>query len=256
MKGAVRITLEVIPGIPIIMPGADIDAIIIAALERASLNPRPGDIIAITQKVISRAQGRFVDLATIVPSARAHELAVLCGKEPRLVEVILSESVSDRRADPRALIVEHRDGYIAANAGVDHSNVGSGLGIDVVLLLPTQPDAVAEQLRERLSAHFSVPLGVVVTDSFGRPWRRGTVGVALGAAGIPALNDLRGEPDLFGRPLEVSETALADEVASASLLMGQADEAHPVILVSGLPLPERTSSARALIRSGSEDLFR
>src|SRR5208282_4033941 len=162
-------------------------------------------------------------------------------------EVILSESVRIVRSYPRVLIVEHREGYIAANAGVDRSNVASGPAAEVVLLLPRQPDSVAEDLRRQMETHFHKPLGVIVSDSFGRPWRRGTVGVALGSAGIAALNDLRGRPDLFGRPLQVTETALADEVASAaSLLMGQADEAHPVVLVSGLAVAKQQCPARAL----------
>jgi len=257
MKGPERLTLNVVPGIPLITSGADLGSIIIAAIDRASLQPRPGDVVVVTHKVVSKAQGRFVDLTTIIPSARARDLAILVDKDPRFVEVILSESVRIVRSDPRALIVEHREGYVAANAGVDRSNVDSGPARDVVLLLPNQPDAVAESLRKEMEAHFKTTLGVIVSDSFGRPWRHGTVGVALGSAGIPALNDLRGQPDLFGYPLEISRTALADEVASAaSLLMGQADESHPVVLVSGLAIAERTIPARALIRSASEDLFR
>ena len=257
MKAPERLTLSVVPGIPLITAGADLGAIIIAAMDKASLAPLPGDIVVVTQKVVSKAQGRFVDLATVVPSARARELAVLVDKDPRLVEVILSESVRIVRSHPRVLIVEHREGYITANAGVDRSNVAAAPAREVVLLLPRQPDSVAEGLRRQMEAHFHKPLGVIVSDSFGRPWRRGTVGVALGAAGIAAVNDLRGQPDLFGRPLEVSETALADEVASAaSLLMGQADESHPVVLVSGLAAAERKIPASALIRPASEDLFR
>ena len=257
MRAPERLTLSVVPGIPLIAPGDDLGAIIIAAIDKASLQPRAGDIVVVAQKVVSKAQGRYVDLAAIVPSARAEELAVAVEKDPRLVEVILSESVRVVRQHPRILIVEHRSGYITANAGVDRSNVAASPARDVVLLLPTDPDAAAEDLRMQMERHFHEALGVIVSDSFGRPWRRGTVGVALGSAGIPALNDLRGQPDLFGFPLEVTETAMADEVASAaSLLMGQADEAHPVVLVSGLAVAERHIPAAALIRPASEDLFR
>ena len=257
MKAPERLILNVVPGMPLIAPGDDLGAIIIAAMTKADLVPVAGDIIVVAQKVVSKAQGRYVDLADIVPSARARELAIEVEKDPRLVEVILSESVRVVRQRPRLLIVEHRDGYVAANAGVDRSNIDAAPAKDVVLLLPMEPDSAAEMLRQRLAKHFRRPLGVIVSDSFGRPWRRGTVGVALGSAGIAALNDLRGRPDLFGRPLQVTETALADEVASAaSLLMGQADEAHPVVLVSGLAVAEQQSPARALIRPAAEDLFR
>ena len=257
MRAPQRLTLSVVPGIPLIAPGDDLGAIIITAIENAGLEPRDGDIVVVAQKVVSKAQGRYVNLDTIVPSASATELAAKVDKDPRLVEVILSESVRVVRYKPHVLIVEHRSGYITANAGVDRSNVDPAPVKDMVLLLPSDPDAFAEGIRAQMEGHFGRSLGVVVSDSFGRPWRRGTVGVALGSAGISALNDLRGRPDIFGHLLEVTETALADEVASAaSLLMGQADEAQPVVLVSGLAVAERPVPACILIRPASEDLFR
>jgi coenzyme F420-0:L-glutamate ligase/coenzyme F420-1:gamma-L-glutamate ligase len=257
MKAPERLTLSVVPGIALITPGDDLGAIIIAAMDKAGIEPLAGDIIVVAQKVVSKAQGRYVDLATVAPSSRAREVAISIDRDPRLVEVILSESTRIVRQHPRALVVEHRDGYVAANAGVDRSNVSASSDREVVLLLPTDPDGAAEKLRQQMEQHFGKRLGVIVSDSFGRPWRRGTVGVALGAAGIPALNDLRGQPDLFGRPLQVSETAFADEVASAaSLLMGQAGEACPVVVVSGFAVAEQHIPARALIRPASEDLFR
>ena len=257
MRSPERLTLSAVPGIPLVSAGDDLGAIIIAAMENAGLAPRDGDIVVVAQKVVSKAQGRCVDLATVVPSARAEELAVAVGKDPRLVEVILAESVRVVRQQPRVLIVEHRLGYVTANAGVDCSNVAPAATGEMVLLLPADPDAFAAGLREEMEKHFGKSIGVVVSDSFGRAWRRGTVGVALGCAGIPALNDLRGQPDLFGRALEVTETALADEIASAaSLLMGQAGEAQPVVLVSGFAAAERHHPARALIRPAGEDLFR
>ena len=257
MRAPQQLTLSVVPGIPLIAPGDDLGAIIIAAMDKAGLKPHAGDIVVVAQKVVSKAQGRYVDLATVVPSACAEALAVLVSKDPRLVEVILSESVRVVRQHPNVLIVEHRSGFIAANAGVDRSNVSASPARDMVLLLPTEPDSVAKSLRAQMEKHFKTPLGIIVSDSFGRPWRRGTVGVALGSAGIPALNDLRGRPDLFGHSLEVTETAMADEVAAAaSLLMGQADEAHPVVLVSGFAVATREIPASALIRPASEDLFR
>jgi len=257
MEAPKRLTLSVVPGIPLIDPGDDLGSIVIEAINSAGISPIDGDIIVVAQKVVSKAQGRYVDLADVTPSARACELAGRVGKDPRLVEVILSESVRVVRDHPGVLIMEHRLGFIAANAGVDRSNVGAFAGRDVVLLLPLEPDRVAQNLRARWEQHYRKSLGVIVSDSFGRPWRQGTVGVALGAAGMPALNDLRGQPDLFGRPLEVSATAMADEVASAaSLLMGQANEAHPVIIVSGLPPRDRELPASALIRPAATDLFR
>ena len=257
MKGVERLTLSVVPGIPLLQPGDDLGAIIIAAMGKAGLSPRNDDVVVIAQKVVSKVQGRYVDLTKITPSPRAQQLAVEVGKDPRLVEVILGEASRVVRSSPDVLIVEHRLGFIVANAGVDRSNVPPSAGTDPVLLLPEDPDGTAELLREQLVAHFGVRLAVVINDSFGRPWRRGTVGVALGAAGIPALRDLRGQPDLFGHPLRISETALADELAAAaSILMGQADEGHPVVLISGLPPGQDIVPARALIRPASEDLFR
>ena len=257
MKSPKRLTLSIVPGIPMIAQGDDLGAIMIAAMDKVSMAPLDGDIVVVAQKVVSKAQGRYVDLATVVPSSRAKDLAAATERDARLVEVILSESIRIVRQHQRALVVEHHDGYVAANAGVDRSNVGASAGEDVVLLLPKEPDAAAGALRQQLESRYRKQLGVIISDSFGRPWRRGTVGVALGAAGIPALNDMRGQPDLFGRPLRVTETAFADEVASAaSLLMGQADEAHPVVLVSGFAVAEQQIPARALIRPASEDLFR
>jgi coenzyme F420-0:L-glutamate ligase / coenzyme F420-1:gamma-L-glutamate ligase len=257
MKGPERLTLLAVPGIPLLQPGDDLGAIIIAAIDKAGLAPRNNDVLAVAQKVVSKVQGRYVDLATVTPSARAKEVAIEVDKDPRLVEVILGESSRVVRSGPNVLVVEHRMGFIVANAGVDRSNVPRAAGAEPVLLLPENPDAAAEALRLRFEEHFGVRLGVVINDSFGRPWRRGTVAVALGAAGIPALNNLRGQPDLYGYPLTVTETALADELAAAaSLLMGQADEGHPVVLVSGLPPTEEPIPARALIRPASEDLFR
>lgn len=257
MRAPERLTLAVVPGIPLLQPGDDLGAIIIEATGKAGLAPRHDDVFVVAQKVVSKAQGRYIDLTTITPSEQARQLALEADKDPRLVEVILRESARVVRSSPGVLIVEHRLGFIMANAGIDRSNVPPSAGAEPVLLLPAEPDAAAEALRAQLARHFGVRLGVVINDSFGRPWRRGTVGVALGAAGIPALNNLRGQPDLFGHPLRVTETALADELATAaSLLMGQADEGHPVVLVTGLPASDRCVPASALIRAPSEDLFR
>jgi coenzyme F420-0:L-glutamate ligase/coenzyme F420-1:gamma-L-glutamate ligase len=251
------VTLAPLPDIPLVRPGDDLAGLLIAACEQSALTPGDGDIIVVAQKIVSKAEGRYVDLAGVRPSARARDLAADVDKDPRLVEVILGESRRVVRHRRGVLIVEHRLGFIMANAGVDRSNVDPAVGAEPVLLLPRDPDASAARLLERLAAHFKRRLGVIITDSWGRPWRRGTVGVALGAAGLPALMDMRGRPDLFGHELRVTQTGFADEVASAaSLLMGQANEALPVVLVRGLAWDAPATPAAALIRAADEDLFR
>ena len=253
-------SLEVIAleGLPLIKAGDDLNGLIVSALERNAIAPRVGDVLVVAQKIVSKAEGRMVDLATIEPSARARSLAAETDKDPRLVEVILSESVRVVRAARRGvLIVEHRLGFVMANAGVDQSNVAPSDGAHRVLLLPKDPDRSAEALRKGLTESTGVDLAVVINDSFGRPWRQGTMGVAIGAAGLPALIDLRGKPDLFGRTLEASVVGFADEIAAAaSLVMGQADEASPVVLIRGLRWSAPHSTAASLVRSASEDLFR
>ena len=239
------VTLTPVPRFPMVRPGDDLAALLIAACEQGALAPADGDVVVVAQKIVSKAEGRYVDLAQVRPSARAESLAAQVDKDPRLVEVILSESQRVVRHRPGVLIVEHRLGFIMANAGVDRSNVDPALGAEPVLLLPRDPDASAARLRDRLGAHFRSRPAVIVTDSWGRAWRRGTVGIALGAAGLPALMDLRGRSDLFGHELRVTETGFADEIASAaSLIMGQADEAQPVVLVRGLVLDRRGHAGR------------
>jgi coenzyme F420-0:L-glutamate ligase / coenzyme F420-1:gamma-L-glutamate ligase len=252
-------SLEVVPlaGLPLIGAGDDLVGLIASALELNDVALRAQDVLVVAQKIVSKAEGRIVDLATIEPSPRALDLAALVEKDPRLVEVILSESVRVVRARRGVLIVEHRLGFIMANAGVDRSNVAPADGAERVLLLPKHPDRSAEALRGGLAALTGIDVAVVINDSFGRPWRQGTVGVAIGVAGLPALIDLRGEPDLFGRKLEVTVVGFADEVAAAaSLLMGQANEAQPVVLIRGLSWSAPQSTAASIIRSPNEDLFR
>jgi coenzyme F420-0:L-glutamate ligase / coenzyme F420-1:gamma-L-glutamate ligase len=251
------VTLTPIPDIPMVRPGDDLAGLLIAACERNALAPADGDVVVVAQKIVSKAEGRYVDLAKVKPSPRAARLAAEVNKDPRLVEVILGESRRVVRQRPGVLIVEHRLGFIMANAGVDRSNIDPDVAAEPVLLLPSDPDASAARLREQLTAHFRSRPGVIVTDSWGRAWRRGTVGVSLGAAGLPALMDLRGRPDLFGQELRVTQTGFADEIASAaSLIMGQADEARPMVLVRGLSWSGAPSPATALIRPAEEDLFR
>jgi coenzyme F420-0:L-glutamate ligase/coenzyme F420-1:gamma-L-glutamate ligase len=251
----VAVTLIPVPDLPLVRANDDLAQLIAAALERESLRLAENDIVAVAQKIVSKAEGRVVRLATVTPGARAREIASEVGKDPRLVELILSESAVVVRTAPNVLIVEHRLGFVMANAGVDQSNVGAEE--DVALLLPLDPDASAARLKTALEARYAVRLGVVVTDSFGRPWRNGVVGVCLGAAGVPALRDMRGSPDLFGRPLRVTEIAIGDEIASAaSLLMGAADEGVPAVIVRGFAPAGREVPAKALIRDRALDLFR
>jgi coenzyme F420-0:L-glutamate ligase/coenzyme F420-1:gamma-L-glutamate ligase len=254
-----QVLLTALPGMPLVQVGDDLSALILAALARAGIVLANGDVIAIAQKVVSKSQGRLVKLAEITPSARALELAIVTGKDARFVEAVLSESREVLRARPNTLIVEHRLGFVCANAGVDRSNVAPhGAGLDeYLLLLPTDPDGTCQQLRESFRAATGRDVAVIINDSHGRAWRNGTVGVALGVAGFPALLDMRGHPDLFDYALQVTQIGLADELAAAaSLLMGQADEGRPVIHIRGVPYPFREGTARELIRDKELDLFR
>ncbi len=254
---AAPVSLIPLAGVPLVEPGDDLGRIAAVALRANGLALEEGDVLVVAQKIVSKAQGRLVDLATVTPSARAVALAAETGKDPRLVEVILSEAKRVVRQRPGLIIVEHRLGFVMANAGVDHSNVPMPEGGERVLLLPRDPDGAARALRHALMAEFGKRIAVVINDSFGRPWRRGVAGVALGAAGLPALVDRRGHPDLFGRPLLVTEIGFADEIAAAaSLVMGQADEGLPIVLVRGLSWSAPELPAAALVRPAERDLFR
>ena len=216
-------------------------------------------MVVVAQKIVSKAEGRMVDLATVEPSASARSRwPPRSGKDPRLVEVVLSESVRVVRARPNLMIMQHRLGFVMANAGVDQSNVAPQDGVHRALLLPVDPDGQRGDLRARWPDDSACQSRVVISDSFGRAWRRGTAGVAIGAAGLPSLIDLRGQPDLFGRTLEVSIIGFADEIAAAaSLLQGQAAEGAAG---GGRARPDlaraRTSPAAELVRPPEEDLFR
>jgi coenzyme F420-0:L-glutamate ligase/coenzyme F420-1:gamma-L-glutamate ligase len=251
------LTLLPLTGIKLVEPGDDLGPITVMAFEANGIAPQDGDVLVVAQKVVSKAEGRYVDVATVEPSERAIALAAAVDKDPRFVEVVLSESNRVVRHRPGLLIVEHRLGFVMANAGIDHSNVPTEDGVERVLLLPKDPDGSASALRQHLIQVFGRSIAVIISDSFGRAWRKGTVGVALGAAGLPALIDLRGQPDLFGRELLVTETGFADEIAAAAgLLMGQADEAVPMVLVRGLGWSAPEVPAAALIRPAEHDLFR
>jgi len=238
--------------------GDDVAALLLQALGRAGLALRDGDVIAIAQKIISKAEGRQVRLAEVIPSAQAEALAAAAGKDARLVELILRESTAVSRVAPGVLIVRHRLGFTSANAGIDRSNVETAAGPEeAVLLLPLDPDASAAALREALRATTGATVGVVITDSHGRPFRLGTVGVAIGVAGLPALWNRRGEADLYGYRLQHTDVGLADEIAAAAgLLMGQAAEGLPAVLLRGLRLPPAEGRATDLVRPESMDLYR
>lgn len=248
------IAIRPLNGLGEIHPGQDLAALLIAALA-ASEVPAAGSVLVVTQKIVSKAEGRFVDLAEVAPSHEALRLSELTRKDPRLVELVLRESSEVLRAVPDVLITRHRLGLVMANAGIDRSNLGAG-NAERALLLPVDPDASAQRLHERLGAHLGRDLAVVITDSFGRPWRNGVVQVAIGAAGLCALVDRRGQRDRDGRTLEVTQVALADAIASAAgLVMGEADEGIPAALLSGLTLDGPLCTAQALVRPRAQDLF-
>jgi coenzyme F420-0:L-glutamate ligase/coenzyme F420-1:gamma-L-glutamate ligase len=254
--GSATVSLVALTGIPLIEPGDDLGRVIADHLDPAwALEDR--DILVVTHKVVSKAEDRFVDLSTVRPGARAQELAGAVHKDPRLVEVILWDTAQVLRAVPGVLIVQHRLGFISANAGVDRSNV-AGPHSSLVLRLPSDPDRSARQLRQRLHELTGARPAVVISDSHGRPWREGTVGVAIGVAGLAPVQDLRGVPDLFGYPLQITTVGFADQVAAAaSLVTGQAAEGLPVVLVRGLAYPpDEGASARQILRPPGADLFR
>jgi coenzyme F420-0:L-glutamate ligase/coenzyme F420-1:gamma-L-glutamate ligase len=257
MSGTAELRLIALPDFPQVASGDDLAALTAEALARAGLTLCSDDVLVFAQKVISKAEGRRIDLAKVLPSARALELAQTVQKDPRLVELVLRESRRVVRSAKDVLIVEHHLGLIMANAGIDQSNVAAPASGEFALLLPEDPDASAARLRDRLRTLTGCAPAILVSDSFGRPWRLGTVGVAIGCAGFPATLDLRGQTDLFGRPLRVTVVGHADEIASAaSVLMGQGSEARPVILVRGLGSRGPHQPAAALIRPQREDLFR
>ncbi len=254
---AAGVRLIALPGLPLIGPGDDLAGHIMDGLARAHLKLASGDVLVVAQKIVSKAEDRYVDLAAVTPSPKARALAEKTDKDPRLVEVIVSESSRVLRHRPGVLIVVHRLGMVLANAGIDSSNVGPVDGGERVLLLPEDPDRTCTRLRAELRRRAGADVGVVVNDSVGRAWRQGTVGMALGAAGLASLQDLRGRRDLYGRPLEVTKVGRADELAAAaSLVQGQADEGRPVVLVRGLEAADEPGDAATLMRPESEDLFR
>lgn len=246
--------VELIPieGLPIVQPGDDLCAMLDARLQ--PLHPCENDILVITSKIISKAEGRFVNLRDITPSDRANELAQVTRKDPRLVELILRESQSVSRAAPGVLITQHKLGFVSANAAIDHSNVSTD--IDIVLLMPCEPDQTAQKISSVLSHSFGAPIAVVIVDSHGRPHRLGTVGVAVGVAGMPGVEDWRGRPDLFGYALQHTDIGLADMVASAAtLILGQAAEGIPAVLVRGVHYSRHDGTAAEIYRPAHMNLY-
>jgi len=251
------LTLTPLKNIPLIQPGDDLAGIILRVLnlQLSTFQPETGDILVIAQKIVSKAEGRLVELASVTPSAAALELAVQTQKDPRLAELILRESKAVLRARPGLVVVEHRLGFVCANAGIDHSNAA---GNDQwALLLPEDPDRSAAEIRARLEEACGHRLGVMIIDSHGRAWRVGTVGTVIGLSGLPGIVDLRGKPDLNGYTLKNTLVAAADELAAAaSLVMGQAAEGTPVVHVRGFPYPLEEGSLKELLRPKEQDMFR
>ncbi len=248
-----------LPGVPMVKTGDDLVAIIQDGLQNAGISLQDGDILVLAQKIVSKAEGRWVNLATVQPSNQAKALGEVVQKDPRQVELVLQESNQILRTRVGTIIVEHRLGFVCANAGIDHSNVaGEGSkGEEWVLLLPEDPDSSAQAIRSALEQKFETQIGVMIIDSHGRAWREGVVGVAIGLAGVPGLVDMRGKRDLYGYTLRITTIGAADELAAAaSLVMGQADEATPIVHVRGFPYELRDGNLRELLRPRNTDLFR
>ncbi len=252
-----RIETLALPGIPLVQPGDDLGNLILAALDRAAVTLRRDDVIVVAQKIVSKAEGRYAALGDITPTAEAAKLGAEVDKDPRLVELILGESTRVVRQRPGLLIVEHRLGFVLANAGIDASNVEPTNGDERVLLLPRDPDGSCRQLRRAIASATGTAPSVIINDSIGRAWRHGTVGTAIGVSGLRSLLDLRGEKDLFGRELRVSTVGLADELAAAaSVVQGEGAEGTPVALIRGFAPEAEDGSVGELLRGENEDLFR
>ncbi len=260
------LTLTPLPGIPLVQPGDDLVAVILDACQRANVTLEDGDILVLAQKIVSKAEGRLVNLEDVVPTPDAIELAGRSGKDPRLCELILRESNEVLRVRPGLVIVEHKLGFVCANAGIDHSNVSSPVAwggtqnsdlAEWYLLLPENPDRSAAGIRRTIEVETGRHLGVQIIDSHGRAWRQGVVGTTIGLAGLPAVVDARGWSDLFGYTLQATVVGVADELAAAaSLVMGQAAEGNPVVHVRGFPYPLENGQLGDLLRPREKDLFR
>ncbi len=257
MTTPTQLQLIALRDFPMVKPADDLAALINAALSGNQVTLQDGDILVLAQKIVSKAEGRQVQLADVTPSAQAEELAKSTEKDPRLVELILQESNEVVRTRGPILIVEHKLGFVMANAGIDQSNISHAGDNDNALLLPVDPDKSARALKSSLEASHGKQLAVIINDSVGRAWRMGTVGLAIGTAGIDPLWDRRGDKDLFDRTLEITEVGLADEIsAAASLLMGQGDEGTPVVVVRGVDYAASDRGIAPVLRDKEFDLFR
>lgn len=262
------LTLTPLKQIPLIRQNDNLADIIVNSIHNNRIELENNDILVIAQKVVSKAEGRMVDLGTVIPTQRAIELSQQTEKDARLIELILQESNEVLRTRQGVIIVEHKLGFVCANAGIDHSNVSPSITLsgattetkrseEWVLLLPQDPDLSSRKIREEIQSKTGKMIGILVIDSHGRAWRNGTVGIAIGVSGLPALEDLRGKPDLFGMELRITQVGVADELAAAaSLMMGQASEGTPVVHVRGFPYPLRDGSLKELIRPREQDMFR
>lgn len=251
----VTLTIVALPGMPLVQPGDNLVDLILQGLGRADQRLENGDVLVVTSKIVSKSEGRYRVLDTVTPGQEALRIAAETSKDPRIVQLVLDESQRVSRMGHNVLVTQHRLGFVSANSGIDQSNIEAS--DDRVLLLPLDPDASAVRLRDCLREATGAEVGIVISDSHGRPFRVGNVGVAIGVAGLPAALDLRGHTDLFGRVLRVSVQAYADMVASAAnLLTGEADEGRPVVLLRGLRFPPQDGRAADLIRSVEQDLYR
>lgn len=255
-----QVTFQTIDHLPLIEPGDNLVEIIISALANDGGSIKEGDILIIAQKIVSKSENRYLSLNTITPSKEARELANEVDKDPRYVQAVLDESVKVIRKKPGVLIVEHRLGFIHANAGIDQSNIHHPGDSERLLLLPENPDASARKIRDDIQSTLNVDVAIIINDSMGRAWRNGTLGLTIGLAGIAPIDNRVGEKDLFGRELTVTAAAIADELAAgASLLMGQTNEKTPVVIARGFPLPKESppeTGTPVLLRDKEQDLFR
>ncbi len=247
------ITITAVEGIPMVKAGDDLAALVATGLDSTGIKPEAGDIVVCCQKVVSKAEGRTVHLKDIEPSAFANSLAQRWEKDPRAVELVLRQTSRIVRNDHGVIIVETGPGWVCANAGVDESN---SLEDETAILLPVDPDVSAAKLRDALRKRYGVDLAVVITDTFGRPWRDGLTEICLGIAGMNAMLDLRGKTDLGGRELHHTVVAIADEIACAAGLLMEKAAAVPVVLVRGYNYEPAEGSAKVLIRPAEADLFR
>ncbi len=253
LKTVRKISIIPLLNLPLIQKGDDLVDIITNCVSDSGEKLRDNDILVLSQKIVSKSEGNTVDLSEVIPSKEALRLAQEVGKDSRVIHLILKESKRIVRKSYGVLIMEHKKGWICADAGLDFSNVPG----DCVALLPKDPDRTAEAIRNRIREHLKVEIAVIISDSQGRPFRNGAVGVAVGCAGMPGLISKIGDEDLYHYRLRHAQVAIADEVASSAIMvMGESNEGVPAVIVRGLALPQKNGTARDLVRSKGKDLFR